>query len=111
MKGPAEIRSNREEEVSYVVNGLKSIANDLNIPIIALSQVCRPAVNRLEKDIRPKITDLRDSGTIGQNADMILFLHRPDCTEFFDNFEDMGKTQIIIAKNNNGITGEILLFT
>ena len=104
---------NRQEEVSTISRSLKGLAKELNIPILALSQLNRTVEGRdgLEGK-RPQLSDLRESGAIEQDADMVLFVHRP---EYYRIFEDekgndlRGKAQIIIAKHRKGGTGDVLL--
>ena len=105
--------SSRQDEVALVSRSLKGLAKELNIPILALSQLNRGVENRegLEGK-RPQLSDLRESGAIEQDADMVLFVHRPEYYHIYqdDNGRDLhGKTQIIIAKQRNGATGDILL--
>ncbi len=104
---------NRQEEVSTISRSLKGLAKELDIPILALSQLNRTVENRegLEGK-RPQLSDLRESGAIEQDADMVLFVHRP---EYYHIYEDekgndlKGKAQIIIAKHRKGATGDVLL--
>ncbi|MBQ1582780.1 MAG: replicative DNA helicase, partial [Prevotella sp.] len=104
---------NRQEEVSTISRSLKGLAKELNIPIIALSQLNRTVENRegLEGK-RPQLSDLRESGAIEQDADLVLFVHRP---EYYRIFQDEkgndlhGKAQVIIAKHRKGGMGDILL--
>lgn len=103
----------RQEEVSTISRSLKGLAKELDIPILALSQLNRTVEGRegLEGK-RPQLSDLRESGAIEQDADMVLFVHRP---EYYRIFEDekgndlRGKAQIIIAKHRKGGTGDVLL--
>lgn len=103
----------RQEEVSKISQSLKGLAKELDIPILALSQLNRTVENRegLEGK-RPQLSDLRESGAIEQDADMVLFVHRP---EYYHIYEDekgndlRGKAQIIIAKHRKGATGDVLL--
>ncbi len=111
MKG--EGRS-REEEVSSISRGLKSIAKDLNIPVIGLSQLNRKCEERASK--RPQLSDLRESGTLEQDADIVIMLHRPAYYGFSEmetdegtNASSSGVMELIIAKNRNGVTGSIFL--
>ena len=84
----------------------------MNIPILALSQLNRGVENREGSDKRPQLSDLRESGAIEQDADMVLFIHRP---EYYKIYQDeaghdlRGKAEIIIAKHRNGAVGNILL--
>jgi len=112
MKG--EGRS-REEEVSSISRGLKSIAKDLNIPVIGLSQLNRKCEERASK--RPQLSDLRESGTLEQDADIVIMLHRPAYYGFTEMETDegigvssSGVMELIIAKNRNGVTGSIFLY-
>ena len=103
----------RQEEVSTISRSLKGLAKELDIPIIALSQLNRTVENRegLEGK-RPQLSDLRESGAIEQDADMVLFIHRP---EYYHIFADehgrnlKGMAQIIIAKHRNGSVGDVTL--
>ncbi|MBQ7195565.1 MAG: replicative DNA helicase [Bacteroidales bacterium] len=107
MQGPAELRGMREQEVAAISRNLKATAKELNIPILALSQLSRNAVQRSGGSGKPQLSDLRESGSIEQDADMVLFIHRPDAIGLAENPEDREVTQIIIAKHRNGQTGEI----
>ena len=103
----------RQEEVSTISRSLKGLAKELNIPVIALSQLNRTVENRegLEGK-RPQLSDLRESGAIEQDADMVLFVHRP---EYYHIYQDekgndlRGMAQIIIAKHRKGAVGDVLL--
>lgn len=81
---------------------LKGTAKELNIPIMALSQLSRNSVQRTNSNNRPMLSDLRESGSIEQDADIVLFVHRPDAIGLGDTVEDKEYTEIIIAKNRNG---------
>ena len=108
MQGPAELRGMREQEVAAISRTLKATAKDLNIPIIALSQLSRQAVQRTGGLGKPVLSDLRESGSIEQDADMVLFIHRPDYNIGTSGNEgDKEKTQLIIAKHRNGETCDI----
>ena len=105
--------SSRQEEVSTISRSLKGLAKELNIPIIALSQLNRGVESRegLEGK-RPQLSDLRESGAIEQDADMVIFVHRPEYYHIYqdDNGRDLrGMAQIIIAKHRKGATGDVLL--
>ena len=107
MQGPAELKGMREQEVAAISRTLKATAKELDVPIIALSQLSRQAVQRQGGGGKPQLSDLRESGSIEQDADMVIFIHRPDFVGLSENPEDKEKTQIIIAKHRNGETCEI----
>ena len=107
MQGPAELRGLREQEVAAISRTLKATAKELNIPIIALSQLSRNSVQRTNSNGKPMLSDLRESGSIEQDADMVIFVHRPDFVGLSPDPAEREKTQIIIAKHRNGEIGEI----
>jgi len=102
MQGPVELRGLREQEVAAISRTLKATAKELNIPIIALSQLSRDAVNRTGGTGKPQLSDLRDSGSIEQDADMVIFIHRPEFVGLSEDPADKEKAIIIIAKHRNG---------
>lgn len=110
MKGSKDKNSNREQEISSISQGLKALAKELDIPVIALSQLNRE-VEKL-KPPRPNLSHLRESGAIEQDADQVLFLYRP---EYYgigyneNNESTQGLTEIIFAKNRNGVCDTVLL--
>lgn len=95
---------NRNEEISEICRTLKATAKDLNVPIVALAQLNRAVETRADK--RPMLADLRDSGSIEQEADMVAFLYRESYYER-DQQRDDGNAELIIAKQRNGPTGTI----
>ncbi len=103
----------RQEEVSTISRSLKGLAKELDIPILALSQLNRGVEGREGNEgKRPMLSDLRESGAIEQDADMVLFVHRPEYYRIFtdDHGNDLrGMAQIIIAKHRKGATGDVLL--
>ena len=107
MQGPAELRGMREQEVAAISRTLKATAKEMNVPIIALSQLSRQSENRQGSNRRPQLSDLRESGSIEQDADMVIFIHRYDYQGLSDNADDVGRTQIIIAKHRNGAIADI----
>ena len=102
MQGPAELRGLREQEVAAISRTLKATAKELDIPILALSQLSRNAVQRTGGMGKPQLSDLRESGSIEQDADMVIFIHRPDFVGMSDNPEDKEKAYLVIAKHRNG---------
>ncbi len=113
MQGPAHSES-RQQEVSQISRGLKALAKELNVPVVALSQLSRAPEQRTGDNKRPQLSDLRESGAIEQDADLIMFLYRQ---EFYDGPVDKdgnsleGKAEVIIGKQRNGPTGIVnLLF-
>jgi len=106
MSGTGENRNgNREQEISNISRSLKGLAKELQIPIVALSQLSREVEKRKEGNKMPQLSDLRESGAIEQDADMVMFLYRP---EYYDITQDemgdnnRGETHVRIAKHRNG---------
>ena len=110
---------NRQEEVSTISRSLKGLAKELNIPIIALSQLNRSVETRIstaaqdsQSSMRPQLSDLRESGAIEQDADMVCFIHRPDYYKIKTDQHGnslVGLAEIIIAKHRNGAVGDVQL--
>lgn len=96
---------NRQQEISDISRSLKGIARELNIPIIALSQLSRAPEQRADR--RPMLSDLRESGAIEQDADMVVFLYRDDY--YNEESEEKGITEVIIGKQRNGPVGTVKL--
>jgi replicative DNA helicase len=99
---------NRTQEVSAISRGLKAIAKELRVPVVALSQLSRAPETRGTKDAEPKLSDLRESGSIEQDADVVTFIYRPEYYDR-DNPDLEGKAKLIIAKQRNGPTDTIQL--
>jgi replicative DNA helicase len=100
--------SNRTNEITYISRQLKSLSLELEVPIIALSQLNRSVENR--QPPKPNLSDLRDSGAIEQDADMVLFLYRPDYYMKDETpVEWQGKAELIVAKHRNGQPGSAIL--
>ncbi len=111
MTGPTDNKGNREQEVSIISRSLKAIAKELNVPIIALSQLNRSVETR-GGNKRPQLSDLRESGAIEQDADLVIFIHRPEYYGFKDDENGNsyeGIAEIIVAKHRNGKTDDIRL--
>ena len=112
MQGPVGSES-RQQEVSQISRGLKALAKELGIPVVALSQLSRAPEQRTGDNKRPQLSDLRESGAIEQDADLIMFLYRQ---EFYDGPVDKegnsleGKAEVIVGKQRNGPIGLVNLF-
>jgi replicative DNA helicase len=112
MQGPSNSES-RQQEVSQISRGLKALAKELGIPVVALSQLSRAPEQRTGDNKRPQLSDLRESGAIEQDADLIMFLYRQ---EFYDGPVDKegnsleGKAEVIVGKQRNGPIGTVNLF-
>ena len=102
---------NRVQEVSEISRGLKALARELEVPVVALSQLSRAPEQRTDR--RPQLSDLRDSGSIEQDADLVMFLYRPEY--YFgpvdkDGNSQEGKSELIVSKQRNGPTGVVNLY-
>jgi replicative DNA helicase len=106
MRSP-EYAENRVQEVSDISRSLKALARELEVPVLALSQLSRASEQR-GGDKKPQLSDLRDSGALEQDADVVIFIHRP---EYYDRDDESirGQAEIILAKNRNGPTGAVKL--
>lgn len=105
MQSSKAYQGNRVQEVSELSRGIKGLARELNIPILALSQLSRNVEMRADK--RPMLSDLRESGSIEQDADIVMFLYRDD---YYDRESDMkGLAELIVAKNRNGAIDKVPL--
>ena len=102
MQGPRGVES-RQQEISVISRSLKALAKELSIPVVALSQLSRAVEQRADR--KPQLSDLRESGAIEQDADVVIFLYRP--WVYSQEDEDEGKAEIIVAKQRNGPTGYI----
>ncbi|RLD88127.1 MAG: replicative DNA helicase, partial [Bacteroidetes bacterium] len=112
MSGGGDNKGNREQEISQISRSLKALAKELDVPVLALSQLSRAVENRPGQTKRPILSDLRESGAIEQDADLVLFIYRPEYYKL-DEFEDGSSThrmaEVIIAKHRNGPTGDVKL--
>ncbi|HHJ63437.1 MAG TPA: replicative DNA helicase [Aquifex aeolicus] len=98
-------KSSRQEEVAEISRNLKALAKELSIPVLALAQLSRQVEHRSDK--RPQLADLRESGQIEQDADLIIFLHRPEYYKKNPSPEEKGIAEVIVAKQRQGPTGII----
>jgi replicative DNA helicase len=102
-------QQSREQEVSIISRSLKGLAKEFNVPVIALSQLNRSVTSR-QGEKRPMLSDLRESGAIEQDADIVMFIHRPEMLgigQYEDGTSTEGMADLIIAKHRNGATGDI----
>ena len=109
ISGSDRYAGNRVQEVTEISRGLKILARELEIPVVALAQLSRNVTGR--DDPRPVLSDLRESGSIEQDADLVMFLHRPDYyKQNDDNYEETHITELLIAKHRHGAIGKIELY-
>lgn len=109
IQGSDRYKGNRVQEVTEISRGLKILARELEIPVIALAQLSRNVTGR--DNPRPVLSDLRESGSIEQDADLVMFLHRPDYyRQNDDNYEPTNITELIIAKHRHGAVGKVELY-
>jgi replicative DNA helicase len=106
MRSP-EYAENRVQEISDISRSLKALARELQVPVIALSQLSRASEQR-GGERKPILSDLRDSGAIEQDADVVIFIHR---AEYYDKEDETkrGLAEIMLSKHRNGPTGDIML--
>jgi replicative DNA helicase len=97
---------NRQQEISYISRSLKSLARELNVPVVALSQLSRAVESRSDK--RPMLSDLRESGSIEQDADLVIFLYREDYYD--EGSERQNIADVLVAKHRHGATGTVSLY-
>ena len=109
IAGSDRYKGQRVQEVSEISRGLKILARELEIPVVALAQLSRNVTGR--DNPRPVLSDLRESGSIEQDADLVMFLHRPDYyKQNDDDYEETHITELLIAKHRHGAVGKIELY-
>jgi replicative DNA helicase len=96
---------NRVQEVSYISRNMKILARELNVPVLCAAQLSRAVEQRSDK--RPVLSDLRESGSLEQDADIVMFIHRPDLLEKDNPRQNI--TELVVAKHRNGPTKDIEL--
>ena len=109
IAGSGNYKDSRVMQVTEISRGLKILARELEIPVVALAQLSRNVTGR--DDPRPVLSDLRESGSIEQDADLVVFLHRPDYYKMNDdNYEETHITELLIAKHRHGAVGKVELY-
>jgi replicative DNA helicase len=112
MQGPSDIE-NRQQEISYISRSLKALAKELDLPVLALSQLSRAPEQRGGEHRRPQLSDLRESGAIEQDADVVCFIYRPEMYEGptdKDGNSIEGLAELNVGKQRNGPTGTVQLY-
>jgi replicative DNA helicase len=112
MQGPSNTE-NRQQEISYISRSLKALAKELDVPVVALSQLSRAPEQRTGEGRRPQLSDLRESGAIEQDADLVCFIYRPEMYEGptdKDGNNIEGQAELIVGKQRNGPTGTVELY-
>jgi replicative DNA helicase len=107
MSGSSQRYENRTQEISQISRGLKGVAKELSVPVIAVSQLSRAVESRTGEHRKPQLSDLRESGSIEQDADLVLFIYREEMVNPTE--ENAGLAELIIGKQRNGPTGSIQL--
>jgi replicative DNA helicase len=108
MSASLDGKGNREQEISTISRSLKALAKELDVPVIALSQLSREVEKRQSSSKKPILSDLRESGAIEQDADVVVFIYRPDYYKLSEE-DEKDAAEIIIAKHRNGPLKEIKL--
>ncbi|MBP8974362.1 MAG: replicative DNA helicase [Anaerolineae bacterium] len=106
MNAGVGFSDNRVQEISFISRNLKHIAREMNVPVVAAAQLSRAVEQRQDK--HPQLSDLRESGSIEQDADVVMFIYREDV--YNENTERKNQADIIVAKHRNGPTGSVALF-
>ena len=106
QSGGSGRNENRQQEISYISRSLKTLARELNVPVIALSQLSRAVESRSDK--RPMLSDLRESGSIEQDADVVLFIYREDY--YIEDTDRQNIADILVTKHRHGATGTVSLY-